>query len=148
MDLVRRLQSALADAGIGSVLGGSGLLASLGLVDTVNDWDLVTDADESEVAAVLRSLDLPADPDAGRHAEESARYATRAVHRLERNGEQVDLLVGFVIRTDSGLVPVPATPGGMWRGLTMARAEDWRVAYRAMGRTEKAAMLDRAVGGR
>ena len=138
MDLVRRLQEALRDAGIGSVVGGSGLLASLGLVDTVNDWDLVTDADESAIAGVLRTLGLPSEPEDG----DSERYATRALHRLERNGEQVDLLVGFAIRTADGIVRIPAAAGGSWSGLTMARPEDWRVAYRAMGRTERAALLD------
>ena len=143
MDLVRELQAALRDAGIGSVVGGSGLLAWLGLAGTVNDWDLVTDADEAAVAEVLRALGLPADPEDG----DSAAYATRALHRLERDGEQVDLLVGFAIRTADGAVSIPAVPGGSWLGLTMARPEDWRVAYRAMGRTEKAALLDQLLGG-
>ena len=143
MDLVRRLQEALRDAGIGSVVGGSGLLASLGLVDTVNDWDLVTDGDEAAVAAVLRALGLPAEPEEG----DSARYATRSLHRLERDGEHVDLLVGCAIRTPDGVVRIPAAAGGTWRGLTMARPEDWRLAYRAMGRTEKAAALDRLLDG-
>jgi hypothetical protein len=142
MDLVRRLQEALRGAGIGSVVGGSGLLASLGLADTVNDWDLVTDGDEAAVAGVLDALGLPSEPDDG----DSDRYATRALHRLERDGEQVDLLVGFAIRTPDGVVRIPAAPGATWRGLTMARPEDWRVAYRAMGRTEKAALLDRLPG--
>ena len=140
MDLVARLQAALRDAGIGSVVGGSGLLASLGLVDTVNDWDLVTDGDEAAVAEVLRALGLPAAPDAG----DPGGFATRALHRLERDGEQVDLLVGFAIRTPDAVVRIPAAPGGTWRGLTMARPEDWRVAYSAMGRSDKAALL----GGR
>ncbi len=144
MDLVRRVQSALTDAGIRSVVGGSGLLASLGLVDTVHDWDLVTDEDDAAVAAVLRALGLPSDAE----ATDSGGYATRAVHRLERDGERVDLLVGFAIRTPDGIVPIPAAPGDTWRGLTMARPEDWRVAYSAMGRTEKAALLDRLLGDR
>jgi hypothetical protein len=142
MDLVRRVQDALHDAGIAGVVGGSGLLASLGLVDTVHDWDLVTDGDEAAVAAVLRTLGLPSTPS----ERNSGRYATRALHRLERDGEQVDLLVGFAIRTHDGVLRIPAAPGSTWRGLTMARAEDWRAAYRAMGRTEKAAMLDRFLG--
>ncbi len=143
MDLVRSLQGALSAAGIGSVVGGSGLLASLGLVDVVNDWDLVTDGGEAAVAAVIRSLGLPSDSDRG----DSGRFATQALHRLERNGEQVDVLVGFAIRTGEGIVPIPAAPGGTWRGLTMARAEDWRLAYSAMGRPERAALLDRVLGG-
>ncbi len=142
MTLVLELQDALRAAGLGSVVGGSGLLASLGLVDAVNDWDLVTDGDEAAVAAVLRRLRLPADPLPG----SSDRFATRALHRLERNGEQVDLLVGFAVRTSDGVIGVPATQGGTWRGLTMARPEDWAIAYRAMGRTEKAELLERALG--
>lgn len=142
MDLVRRLQGALEDAGIGSVVGGSGLLASLGLTDTVNDWDLVTDADEEAVAAVLRALGMPAEPETGNPGA----YATRALHRLEHGGEQVDLLVGFALHTPEGILHIPARPGGSWRGLTMARPEEWVLAYRAMGRAEKAALLDGAHG--
>jgi hypothetical protein len=57
----------------------------------------------------------------------------------------VDLLIGFAIRTAEGIVRIPAVPGAAWRGLTMARPEEWRLAYRAMGRPEKAAMLERVV---
>jgi hypothetical protein len=138
-DLVRLVQGGLRDAGIGSVVGGSGLLASLGLVETVNDWDLVTDGDGARVSAVLSSLGLPDEPAAG----DTAGFATRALHRLERSGERVDLLVGFAIRTADGVVRIPALAGSTWRGLTMARPEEWRIAYRAMGRPERAAMLDR-----
>ena len=141
MDLVARLQAALRDAGIGSVVGGSGLLASLGLVDTVNDWDLVTDGDEDTIRRVLRALALPDAPDPG----DAGRFATRALHRLERDGEQVDLLVGFALRTADGVLSIPAAPGGTWNGLVMARPEDWVLAYRAMGRAERAALLERAL---
>ncbi|MFC0682036.1 hypothetical protein ACFFGH_29745 [Lysobacter korlensis] len=144
MDLVASVQAALRDAGIGSVVGGSGLLASMGLVDTVNDWDLVTDAEERAVQVVLRALGLPDAPDPG----DATGFATRALHRLERAGEQVDLLVGFAIRTSDTVVHIPAAPGESWRGLTMARPADWVLAYRAMGRTEKAALLEQALAGR
>ena len=142
MNLVLELQHALHAAGAGSVVGGSALLASLGLVDTVNDWDVVTDAAAEDVEAVLIGLGLPAAPAAG----DAAGFATRALHRLERDGERVDLLVGFAIRTTDGVIDIPATPGGTWRGLTMARPEDWALAYRAMGRTEKAELLEHALG--
>ena len=142
MRLVLELQHALGAAGIGSVLGGSALLASLGLVDTVNDWDLATDAPADDVRDVLVRLGLPAAPDPG----DAGGFATRAMHRLERDGERVDLLVGFAVRTVDGVVDIPATPGGTWRGLTMARPEDWAIAYRAMGRTERAELLERALG--
>ncbi|WP_256369283.1 hypothetical protein [Thermaerobacter sp. FW80] len=38
------------------VLGGSGLLASLGLIDRVRDWDLVTDAPVERVMAAAPTL--------------------------------------------------------------------------------------------
>jgi hypothetical protein len=141
-DLVSRVQRALGEAGIGSVVGGSGLLASLGLVDTVNDWDLVTDGETTAVAGVLRTLGLPA----AAQPDDAGAFASRAHHRLEAGGEQVDLLVGFAIRTGDDIVHIPAAPGGTRLGLTMARPEDWRLAYRAMGRVERASLLERALG--
>ncbi len=40
-ETVRALQRAFAAERVESVVGGSGLLVSLGLVDEARDWDLV-----------------------------------------------------------------------------------------------------------
>ena len=50
LETVRALQAALAEAGAPSVVGGSGLLAALELVDEARDWDLVLPAGSVEAA--------------------------------------------------------------------------------------------------
>ena len=110
LQTVALLQASLSDAGIASVVGGSGLLASLGLIDEIHDWDLV---------------------DAGDHS--------------------IDVLVGFALEAASapgstsggGVVAVPARAGHSWRGLRMARPQEWIVAYRLIGRAERADALAR-----
>lgn len=51
--LVKQFQERLHTNGMPSVVGGSALLASLGLVNRINDWDLVTDAGPAAVQQVL-----------------------------------------------------------------------------------------------
>ncbi|MER3394756.1 MAG: hypothetical protein RIA38_07310, partial [Microcella pacifica] len=68
LETVRALQAALAEAGAPSVVGGSGLLASLGLVDEARDWDLVLPAGSAETAEqVLAALGLEATRAADAH---------------------------------------------------------------------------------
>ena len=141
LETVRALQAALAEAGAPSVVGGSGLLASLGHVDEARDWDLVLPAGSVETAEqVLAALEL----EATRAADEHPRYATEAMLTVDAGDHTIDVLVGFAVRTASGVVAIPARPGGTWRGLVMARADDWTVAYRAMGRDARADLLDGA----
>ncbi|GAA1105674.1 hypothetical protein [Nesterenkonia jeotgali] len=78
------------------MVGGSGLLASLGLIQTVH--------------------------------------------------HSIDVLVGFALESQGRLVSIPARPGHMWRGLRMARPEEWLAAYRLMGRAERAEALQRHLG--
>ncbi len=136
---IRGLQQALADAGVPTVLGGSALLASLGLTTRVRDWDLVTDAEPDLVRAAL--IRLGVDFREGRPTE---LFRSAAALCFDLRGRQVDLIVRFALRTPGGTVRIPARPGGAWRGLEMARAQDWALAYALMGRAEKAAALERA----
>jgi hypothetical protein len=53
---VSQVVTALQDHGADAALGGSGLLAALGLVDAVRDWDVTTDADPAVVEAALQSI--------------------------------------------------------------------------------------------
>ncbi|RZT64080.1 hypothetical protein EV140_0317 [Microcella alkaliphila] len=45
LEPVRTLQAALISGGVPCVVGGSALLAARGLIERVNDWDLVVDAE-------------------------------------------------------------------------------------------------------
>ncbi|MBO0594293.1 hypothetical protein I2485_03645 [Nesterenkonia sp. E16_7] len=168
LQTVTRLQAALSEAGIESVIGGSGLLASLGLIDTVQDWDLVidvdadadtdadTDADASAdadtedgrrvdpvpaVEQVLDALGLPHQP-----RERSGIFHTTAAIQAEAGDHSIDVLIGFALQSSGRVVRIPARPGHAWRGLRMARPEDWLLAYRLMGRAERAEPLRRHLG--
>lgn len=53
LDVVRRVVASLVAGSVPVALGGSGLLAALGLVDRVRDWDLTTDGTPEQVIAAL-----------------------------------------------------------------------------------------------
>ncbi len=141
LDIVRALQQAFAVEGVVSVVGGSGLLASLGLADEAHDWDLVLPVGSAPVAEqVLAQLGLEAQRAPGGHPQ----FATEALFTIDAGDHSIDVLVGFAVRTDAGVVSVPARAGASWRGLVMARADDWVAAYRAMGRDARASLLEGA----
>ena len=56
LSLIVEIQQKFAARGIHSVVGGSAVLASLGLVEDVQDWDLLTDAAPEAVQEVLEAL--------------------------------------------------------------------------------------------
>lgn len=154
LQTVTRLQSALSEAGIESVVGGSGLLASLGLIQTVQDWDLVIDSEAgveveggrrvSPVPAVEQVLAVMGLPHQRR--QRSGIFRTSAALQVEAGDHSIDVLVGFALESQGRVVSIPARPGPMWQGLRMARPEEWLVAYRLMGRAERAAALQRHLG--
>jgi len=142
LDAVRAVQSALADAGLPSVVGGSALLASLGLpIEAVRDWDVVVDADPEAVAAALAGLPHPVTT---APSPAPAPYDSEALLVVDAGEHTVDVIVRFRLRTPEGVIRVPAQAGGSWNGLVMARAEEWSAAYRAMGRPDRAALLESA----
>lgn len=134
--VVRQLQRQLASAGVVSVVGGSGLLASLGLVDRVRDWDLLTDGEPELVRRIVDRLGLPVH----RRGPEGV-FRTDECLTLLAGDHEIDVLIGFELAGPQGAVPIPAEPGDQWQGLTMARPGEWELAYRLMGRPERAALL-------
>jgi len=53
LSVVAAVVDALQARGAVAAVGGSGLLAALGLVDSVRDWDVTTDAETQTVEAAL-----------------------------------------------------------------------------------------------
>lgn len=138
---VRLLQESLFAAGIPSVIGGSGLLVSRGLLEKANDWDLVTDAEPADVLRVIDELGLTYS-----RAETSGVFRTEALFRVSAEDHEIDVLVRFALDSADGAVAIPARAGGMWRGLRMARPEEWQLAYRLLGRDDRAALLSSSPG--
>ncbi len=89
---------------------------------------------------MLVAMGLDAQRAPGGHPQ----FATETLFTIDAGDHSIDVLVGFAIRTQAGIVAIPARAGFEWNGLVMARADDWVVAYRAMGRDARAQLLDGA----
>ena len=118
-------------------VGGSAVLAWLDLVDTVRDWDVTVDADPDEVQRAL--VGLGTNLRDGTSGEDP--FATRRRLVLTLPDHEIDVLVGFALRDGSTVVSVPVRVAGRWRGLPIAHPVDWELAYRLMGRSDRAALL-------
>ncbi len=125
-------------------VGGSGLLAALGLVDAVRDWDVTTDAATQAVEAALADvpgLTVTAAPSG------EAGYATRARFLVHGIDHDVDVLVGFALLDHEHVVSLPTRVTRMWRGLPIADPAVWLRAYRLLGRHQRADLLQRWLDG-
>lgn len=120
--LVARLER----AGIACVLGGSGLLHALGLADRVNDWDLQTDAPHAAVRLALG--DAP--------AVLKGTDALHADHKLTLAEVRIEVICRFAFEVPGAVVRLPALEDGRWRGIPLASAEVWAVAYSLLAEGE------------
>jgi hypothetical protein len=136
--VVLRTVEALRERHIVTALGGSGLLAALELVDQVRDWDLTTDAHPQAVRAALAAADLNHD----QVTSGEGRYATRARFVVDGGDHEIDLLVGFAVRSNGSTVPLPTRVTGHWKGLPLGDPAVWALAYRLIGRDERASQLE------
>lgn len=50
----------------------------------------------------------------------------------------IDIISRFTIETPEGMVHIPARAGDQWQGRVLARPQEWELAYRLMGRTQRA----------
>jgi hypothetical protein len=129
--LVDRLER----AGLIVALGGSGLLAALGLTDTVGDWDLTTDAGLDPVLAAL----------AGEPLEHTGSDEFHADQKLMVAGGTIEVILGFAFHTARGVVRIPTRVSGRWNGVPLGSPEAWAIAYHLLGRAEKSEALWRAL---
>ena len=137
LEAVKKVQGTLSRAGIPTAVGGSGLLVSLGLIDRAHDWDLVTDGEPEEVRSVIEGLGL-----AYRTKGPMGVYRSAAVFTIDAGDHEIKVLVQFCLASAGRAVSIPARRGHTWNGLVMARPQEWATAYRLMGRTQRAELLD------
>ncbi|KRF08062.1 hypothetical protein ASG89_16640 [Paenibacillus sp. Soil766] len=125
----------LEQAGIRYSLGGSGLMLSLGLTDTVGDWDVMVEAPLEQVKHALQHEQI----------EEitSGDYPFGTDYKLvvHCDAPQVEIIGGLSIYSSGGLCKLPSIPSSSWNGIQVGSPEVWYVAYALMNRSAKAAIL-------
>jgi hypothetical protein len=133
----REILDCLESHGLVGAIGGSGLLAALGLTRVVHDWDITTDGAPSSVEIALIEAGYPyRSGSAG-----GGNFATTALFAVDAVSHEVDVIVGFAVRSGDRRIHLPTRVTGMWRGLPLADPSIWEHAYRIMGQTTKADLL-------
>ncbi|GGA02852.1 hypothetical protein GCM10008018_56150 [Paenibacillus marchantiophytorum] len=125
--------SLLVQNQIAYTLGGSGLLASLGLIEQVNDWDLLVDCSLEKLKAVLEPYPYS--------EQKSGDYPFASQFRLQLIEQNIDIIGNFALHSSSGTVTFPLTASSTWHGIHVGAPEIWFVAYKLMGRDAKAELL-------
>lgn len=125
----------LEQSGISYSLGGSGLLLSLGLTDSVHDWDIMTEAPKDRFMAALQNYEV-ADITSGDYP-----FGSEYKLLFHKENPQVEAIGGFSIYSDNGLCRMPSIPVCRWNGIQVGSPEVWYVAYALMHRKEKADSL-------
>lgn len=143
-DVLMRVVSCFKSEGIPFALGGSALLASMGIVDIVHDWDVTTDCSAARVFGALSAADI----DFVEAAGPDELFASAAHVAVGGESGFVDLIIGFAVRIDQSVVRIPAHPKSTWMGLPVADPLAWQIAYRAMGRHGSADAIGAVLEGR
>lgn len=138
------LASALRAHGLEWRLGGSGLLAALGLTDEVGDLDLMVRADQltrARNAAEKWIVELDTGPP-------PAPWCNEWLLRLEVEAIPADVVGGMCVATPDGRVEIPLELGGYLdlagEAIPLADPAVWWWVYRAY-RPVKAALLEPVV---
>ena len=127
LEIVARLER----EGIVCALGGSGLLAALGLTDTVRDWDLTAEAPLERLLPIAH----------GWPYETTGSDALHADAKLMFPGRSVEVIAQFAFRVPGGAVRIPTVVTGHWRGVPLGSPEAWAVAYDLLDRPAKRDLL-------
>ena len=128
-----RLTGRLDAAGIEWGVGASGLLASLGLVDQVNDWDIQVEAGPDAVRALFDGVPHVFHGHGGCHAD----------WKLAFDDARTEIIPRFAFFAPGGIVRVRLAVSRHWRGLPIASPEGWACAYWLMGEFDEPALRER-----
>ena len=120
---LRALTRRLDGAGIEWGVGASGLLASLGLVRRVNDWDVQVEAPPERLREIYAGEPHAFHGHGGCHAD----------WKLSFEEARTEIISRFAFFVPSGTVRVRLHVSRHWRGLPIASPEGWAVAYALMG---------------
>ena len=133
LEPLRRITSRLDADGIAWGVGASALLASLGLVDEVNDWDVQVEAEPDAVRALYPDVPYVFHGHGGCHAD----------WKLAFEDARTEVIPRFAFFVPGGVVRVPLAVSRHWRGLPIASPEGWACAYWLMGAYDEPALRAR-----
>jgi hypothetical protein len=121
----------LERAGFTVALGGSGLLAALGLGTEVRDWDLTVDVPARVLWQHVDDWQPVYAGSSGIHADEKLMFPDRAL----------EFICNFAFTTPAGLVRIPTIVSARVDGVPLGSPEAWAVAYALLERPEKSQAL-------
>ena len=124
---LRVVTARLDAAGIEWAVGGSGLLAALGLVEHVNDWDVQVECDPEPLKFLFATLPHEFHGHGGCHAD----------WKLAFEAQRTELIPRFAFFAPAGVVRIRLHVTRHWLGLPIASPEGWAVAYWLMGRDDE-----------
>ena len=127
LEIVARLEG----EGIRCALGGSGLLAALGLGTVVRDWDLTAEAPLERLLPVARRLPHETAGSSGVHADAKLLFP----------GLAIEIIARFAFHGPRGVIRIPTVVGGRWHGVPLGSPEAWAVAYHLLERPAKRDLL-------
>lgn len=127
LELVARLEA----EGIRCALGGSGLLAALGLTGTVHDWDLTTDATLEQLVPLAGEWPFETVGSSGVHADAKLMFPAHSI----------ELIARFAFHGPRGVIRIPTMVTGRWRGVPLGSPEAWLAAYHLLERPAKRDLL-------
>ncbi len=126
LEPLRAILARLRSRGLPHALGASGLLAALGLVDRVNDWDVTVEAPIATLEEACAGLEFERSGHGGGHAD----------HKLGFARERVELIAEFAFFVPGGVVRIPTVVTRAWRDLPVGSPTAWAAAYALMGELE------------
>ncbi|GGH60369.1 hypothetical protein [Paenibacillus silvae] len=131
MPLIKRLK----ENDIPFTLGGSGMLYSLNLAESVNDWDLMVDCPKSTFIEAIDAYEWV--------EKESGDLPFASEYRIGIDSLDVDVIGGFAFHVEGKILKLPLShvPDRTWQGMNISSPELWYVAYHIMGRLEKAELI-------
>ncbi|BFT71831.1 hypothetical protein [Paenibacillus sp. P36] len=130
-----RITDKLTELGIPYALGGSGLLHALGLVEQMNDWDLLVECPKEKLTEAIQGYSW--------QEQTSGEGLFASEYRIQVVPLSIDFIGYFAMRSMKGIVKLPLgkREGSSWQGIPLSAPETWYVAYKMMGREPKAELL-------
>jgi hypothetical protein len=127
LELVARLEA----EELRCALGGSGLLAALGLTETVHDWDLTVDASLERLVPLAGGWPFETAGSSGVHADAKLMFPAHSIEVIAR----------FAFFGPRGVIRIPTVVAGHWRGVPLGSPEAWLAAYHLLERPAKRDLL-------